>query len=512
MAVGPFNTRTSNGAFLMLAALIISAEFLTCKNSLKNASSSASKQATVEQHSHIKSGWHRSIINTVLFFIVNLALLLSFSRGVYLSYGLSLFCLFMVHTKRENAKNIIFLTLIILLTIIFLYLSTPEAIQHRLYMLEQEKSRLIIWKGAWHLWQASPWYGLGIGNFKYFYPSFSLPGDGSTLEYAHNDYLQLLIETGLLGVILLGALLLAFFYYCMHYLKKYSVLSSNYTTITTQIVLASSLVMCSFVDFIFYILSFNLMLGTVLGFLYHSLYNEGVIQPRLFIATGDKKILGASLVLVLLLITSSFTHVLLYNYYTNQAYEYTEQEKFPKAISSYLVAKRYLDSPYLYNNLASIYLEQAKKSGDGEERLKFIAQADRVITRAITLYPYNAEAYFQQGIIQALHYKDNVSAQAAFETSIQLKPHANFERLTFCYFLLEQDEIVQAQQLLEKGLLYPINPYYAPKYLELLANLRFKNGDRLGAEHIADAITHIETYRLDFSTLALANSYVEMST
>jgi len=489
MATGPFATRNSNGAFLMLTALIICSEFLTSKKPLENTSASAPRKP--------------SLFYSVLFFLINLAILLSFSRGVYLSYGLSLLFLFMFNINRAGVKSVLLLSALILLSLIFLRFSAWEAIQHRLDILAQEQSRMIIWKGAWHLWQNSPWYGIGIENFKYFYPAFSLPGDGSTLENAHNDYLQLLVETGISGVTVLFSLILSFFYYCIQYLRNPRASSSSHIAITTQIAALASLALYAFVDFSFYIFPFNIMLGVLLGFLYQNLNSQGYIghiTPR--IKSSFKKALTIPLALLFLFITSLFLNLLHYTYNSERASEYINQGQLPAATKAYNDAQQYLDSPYVYNNLASLYLERAKKTNNESTRFKLIAKAEEVIAQTITRHPYSAEPYFQRGLIYALYYNDVAKAQAAFERFIQLKPHANFERLTFCYFLLEQDQLLHAQDLLEQGLLYPIDPYYSPKYLELLANLRLKNGDNIGAQQIADAIEHIETYRLDFSALA----------
>ncbi|RUR12581.1 O-antigen ligase family protein [Legionella sp. km772] len=488
MATGPFASRTSNGAFLMLAAIILSSEFLSPQTG-KNGEASIPKQ--------------RIFLYGVLFCLFNLALLLSFSRGVYLSYALSLTFLFICLSKRRTIISVLLLIALIGLSMIFLGFSAGEAIQHRLDLLAQEKSRLIIWKGAWHLWQNSPWYGLGLDNFKYYYPAFSLPGDGSTLENAHNDYLQLLIETGTVGISLLLSLILSFVYYSLAYLRKCSSSSLSKIALTTQIAALSSLALHAFVDFSFYILPFNILLGVLLGFVYWNLSNQGYIASySLQVSARFKTLLNIPLAMLFLFLASAFLNLMHYTYHSEQANDYINQAQFPAAIKAYNKAKQYLGSPDVYNNLIALYLEQAKKATNEHAQLKLISRAEALIARTIALHPYNAEPYFQQGLIKGLYQNDAVKAEKSFARFIELKPQANFERLTICYFLLEQDQLLQAQNLLEQGLLYPIDPYYAPKYLEVLANLRLKQGDELGAEQIAAAVEHLDTYRFDFSALA----------
>nr|WP_165475033.1 O-antigen ligase family protein [Legionella yabuuchiae] len=472
----------------MLTALIICSELL--------------RYSTGQEKINIIFFSRRRILYTVAFFIVNLGLLLSFSRGIYLSYGFSLLFLFIINANRSTLKIILGLSTILLLSLIFLYLTASESIQHRFDMLEHEKSRMIIWKGAWHLWRESAWYGIGIENFKYFYQAFSLPGDGSSLENAHNDYLQLLIETGIPGITIIAALILIFFYYFIRYLRSSNPVSSSRATITTQFAMVSSLAMYSVVDFVFYIFSFNILLGVLLGFFYQHLKDQGCVHPIINITFSYKKNFIVLLAGVFLFITNLFTHLFLYSFYTAQANDYIKHERLPEATKSYHQAKQHFNTPYAYNNLVSLYLEQAKMASDPSGKLNLIDKAERIIAETIALHPYNAEPYFQQGIIYALYYNEIVKAQTAFETFLQLKPHANFERLTFCYFLLEQDQTHYAQSILEKGLLYPIDRYYAPKYLELLANLRLENGDIVGSQKIVEALSDLDNYRLDYSAFA----------
>lgn len=483
MATGPFNTRTSNGAFLMVAALLLAAKLLYEQEESNN----------------------RIIIKAfffLLFFTLNLGILLSFSRGVYLSYTLSL--LFLIIFNAKCFRNTATIGLIILLSLLFLQLSAPQAIQHRLDMLAIEQSRILIWKGAWHLWQHTPWYGIGIENYKYFYPAFSLPGDGSSLEYAHNDYLQLLIETGILGISLLLSLILAFVYYCIRYFKA-RITSSSQVMLVTQMAVLLSLLLHSCVDFLFYIVPFNILLGILFGFLYRNLKTLDLIPSINLSPTPVKnKILGLIGGGTVAFLGTILFHLFFYNYHMNQARYYINLKKLPAAINSYQQAKQHFKSPYTYNNLTSLYMERLKETEDKSIKHRLITLAERIIGETIQLHPYNAEPYFQQGIIQSLYLNNNKKAQAAFEQFVKLKPHANFERLTYCFFLLKQEQFFAAQELLEKGLRYPIYPYYAPKYLDLLAQLRLDHGDKLGAIQVNEALTHIDTLKFDFSSLAIA--------
>ena len=52
------------------------------------------------------------------------------------------------------------------------------------------------------MFDARPLTGWGLGTWAYVYPAYARFDDGVTYAYAHNDYLQLLAETGLIGALL----------------------------------------------------------------------------------------------------------------------------------------------------------------------------------------------------------------------------------------------------------------------------------------------------------------------
>lgn len=72
--------------------------------------------------------------------------------------------------------------------------------------------RLAHWQAAINMWRDHPWLGVGIGNYPITYPHYAVPRWDDPLGHAHNYYLNVGAETGLLGLlaylILIGAMLL----------------------------------------------------------------------------------------------------------------------------------------------------------------------------------------------------------------------------------------------------------------------------------------------------------------
>lgn len=61
--------------------------------------------------------------------------------------------------------------------------------------------RLAHWQAAINMADAHPFVGVGLGNYETAYPIYRVPSWPRPLGHAHNDYLNLLAETGLVGLI-----------------------------------------------------------------------------------------------------------------------------------------------------------------------------------------------------------------------------------------------------------------------------------------------------------------------
>ncbi len=64
--------------------------------------------------------------------------------------------------------------------------------------------RLSHWQAALNMTRANPWLGVGMGNYEAAYPSYRLLNWDEPLGHAHNYYLNILAETGLIGLLVYG--------------------------------------------------------------------------------------------------------------------------------------------------------------------------------------------------------------------------------------------------------------------------------------------------------------------
>lgn len=68
--------------------------------------------------------------------------------------------------------------------------------------------RMALWMSSLRIFQDHFWWGTGLASFFYFYPQYRQPHDNSDGYFAHMDPLQIGLETGIFGYILIYALLI----------------------------------------------------------------------------------------------------------------------------------------------------------------------------------------------------------------------------------------------------------------------------------------------------------------
>ena len=60
--------------------------------------------------------------------------------------------------------------------------------------------RVAHWQAAWKMWTDHPWLGVGVGNYEPVYTRYALPQWQLPLGHAHNYYLNIAAETGIVGL------------------------------------------------------------------------------------------------------------------------------------------------------------------------------------------------------------------------------------------------------------------------------------------------------------------------
>lgn len=141
-----------------------------------------------------------------------IAMALTYSRGGYAGLaGLVLSSVVFLWPVRRRARPVIVTAgVVAVLAVLALPSVGLRAGSVTLDEGDTAASRLFIWRTAVRTWQAHPAWGTGAGTFNAAYAAYRPPGALTTYAMlripgsAHNDYLQLLAEIGLVGAAVLS--------------------------------------------------------------------------------------------------------------------------------------------------------------------------------------------------------------------------------------------------------------------------------------------------------------------
>ncbi len=201
---GPYLNRNHYAGLMEMIFPVIFSLFLFYK---PGVSYSSLREKVVEFFNHIRTSEHILLGFSAL--LVALSVFLSLSRGGIISLCVSAgLCFLMITVKQRtirSAGNTVFLLVFILLISVGGFGWKP--IFNRFEKIRNEQgeiteSRLILWKDSVPAFKEFPVTGTGMGTFVNIYPRFQSKSMGGRLDHAHNDYLEFLVNGGIVGFLL----------------------------------------------------------------------------------------------------------------------------------------------------------------------------------------------------------------------------------------------------------------------------------------------------------------------
>jgi O-antigen ligase len=132
------------------------------------------------------------------------ALFLSASRGGIVAFGVELiFLLSFVLLQRAGSKHLLTGGVVLLAALSLVSWIGVRQVLSRfgsLHSMEvKEDKRASMRHGTWRIFLDHPVLGTGLGTIQLVYPPYETLYDGKVVNHAHNDYLEALAETGILG-------------------------------------------------------------------------------------------------------------------------------------------------------------------------------------------------------------------------------------------------------------------------------------------------------------------------
>ena len=160
---------------------------------------------------HFRDYYPKLFLLLLALFFMIATLLLSGSRGGIVSFscGGGMFIILARQRRLLRRKSVLVLLFVALSIGLTIFLN-PGVLGKRIYTfrsLESDSSfqvRRELWKSAFHIFRDYPINGAGLGSFTHLNPRYrTFRGHLQHYEYAENDYIQTLAETGIIGSALL---------------------------------------------------------------------------------------------------------------------------------------------------------------------------------------------------------------------------------------------------------------------------------------------------------------------
>lgn len=138
------------------------------------------------------------------FCICSAGLVFNATRGAWLAVAIVsavLLIYYMFKSKRNLAVSIIFVALISIVLV-----NNPK-FMHRLDTIDDfdkyqsNTERILMWQSAWNMFKDHPILGVGLGQYKENYQQKYISPEAKEpqLSHAHNNFLQMLAENGIVG-------------------------------------------------------------------------------------------------------------------------------------------------------------------------------------------------------------------------------------------------------------------------------------------------------------------------
>ncbi len=186
------------------------------------------------------------------------ALFLSASRGGIAGFLIQLGLLAYLAGFRSGVRRRVGLgTAVVLLAGVFVaWLGVERALERFLALGGADLSgdtRIVMLKDTWRIFLDHPWTGTGVGTLIEVYPRYASEYfGGRVVDHAHNDYVEMLAETGLVGALCSAAFLILLFRLGFSNLER-SQGASEAFLYAGALVSCSGLLLHSWVDFNFHI-------------------------------------------------------------------------------------------------------------------------------------------------------------------------------------------------------------------------------------------------------------------
>ena len=353
--------------------------------------------------------------------------------------------------------------------------------------------RFLIWEGSWRMLMEHPWFGIGLGLYYLAWPPYRHPEDSSLGFFVHNDYLQIWIEVGLPGLLLLLAVFAAVLLMLVRALRGTRLDTATKLETIGLVTGLFAVAAHSFLDFNFYILPISIVAGLLLGRL-HACTTDAVravvLRPERVLQERAYRLV---LVLLLLFPLVYFVALGVSDFMYKRGFELAARGQLVESDHAFGWAE-VLNPPddkvwVMHADLYRHVISRLPQSEEADKRT-FYNEAMEMLDRAESLNPYRGLVHS----VRAKLYQENpelagpegrARAESLYKTALALDPRAFLTRMEYARLLVNAGQPETGYRLLEAGMhyWYPTASFVLPYYY-FTASLARQLGEVARAEEI----------------------------
>lgn len=387
---------------------------------------------------------YQKIIGCILIGIESIAMILTYSRGGWIIFILQMVSIFFL--LKTRAKKYFLVSFIGFLTFLGIFIASTPSIENRLLSIPLEYTslehldqspRLYTWQTGLRIFADFPYFGVGPGAFGEIFANYqTLPWLYSL--NAHNHFLQILTENGVIGFLVFIALILS----CLTPLVNKGLKKNIFWGAT--VVSIFGLLLHSLIDYDFSTVSLFSIFWLLVG--------VGLTQSK--VSVGEIYLEGKNnliyVFIFLILVFTSFLTIsedayLLAKYSIDSSQSKITQESIKRSITfNPLSGKSYiLASQFFYNQ-------------NDHKKAKEMAE------KGSELLPFETSPYTILGAIEA-EKEDFKKSEEYYKKAVENRPFSDPNSYTGLSFALErQGKINEAEELLTDAVKtkFPLNSTY----------------------------------------------------
>ena len=300
--------------------------------------------------------------------------------------------------------------------------------------------RFDLWKGSLLAIQDRPW-GWGLGTFMWVFPPFKVQSDRFLVDYAHNEFLQIGVDLGIPGMLILAAFL---FFYLKRVIKfkplegapeNHPLIASGFASLFICLAIASQ------IDFPLRIFTNGLFFFTFLALSAHLFKSRSPQKASSRSGSAFKWLLFIS-ALSLIVVSS---RQLLAEISFQKAQVDDQNFRWNDALENYERAVGLAPGYGRYQEaLGNLCYRKASVTFQKTEKLKLRQKSVQAYERAVQTLPYDAEVHRVLGL--ALEEQGNIDeAKAHLKQAVRLDPQNGFFLSEYGNFAVRQSWVTEAQ-------------------------------------------------------------------